>query len=87
MPLYSYKCLSCGNEFDEICKVKDRKQYASCPICGGKGDRIIVSGHGGVQTDTPAWIDNEVRVCLGEPVQTRTELNRVLKEKNLEPAC
>lgn len=85
MPLYEYECSECKNEFEEICKVRDRRKDPPCPICGGPGRRVLSTSN--IQTDTPAWIDDQVRTCLGEPVRTRTELNRVLKEKNLEPAC
>ena len=87
MPIFSYECDSCGTIFDVTCSIADRPQEAVCTRCGGSSKQIIVIGHGGIQTDTPKWLDNEVRTCLGADVRTRADLARVLKEKHFEPAC
>ena len=87
MPIYSYECQDCGNIFDVTCTIAERPQKACCSKCAGDSYQIIVLGHGGIQTDTPRWLDNEVRTCLGADVRTRADLARVLKEKHFEPAC
>lgn len=35
MPLYEYRCKSCGNRFEKIQKVTDAPETA-CPKCGGE---------------------------------------------------
>jgi putative FmdB family regulatory protein len=87
MPIFTYECETCGNIFDVTCSIAERPKKAACSDCGGDSYQIIVPGHGGLQTDTPRWLDDEVRTCLGADVRTRSDLARVLKEKNWEPAC
>ena len=87
MPTYTYACENCGNEFDLTCSMNRRPKRKKCAECGGRSHQIIVLGYGGIQTETPLWLDDEVRTCLGADVRTRADLARVLKEKHFEPAC
>jgi putative FmdB family regulatory protein len=46
MPLYSYKCGSCGHEFSEVLKIDDRKTpcESNCPDCETQGQiEMVVS--------------------------------------------
>jgi putative FmdB family regulatory protein len=45
MPTYSYKCDSCGNEFDVFQSIKD-KALTICLICNGVVHRVINGGAG-----------------------------------------
>jgi putative FmdB family regulatory protein len=36
MPIYNYKCRACGNEFQQLKKV-DNRRMANC-VCGGEAD-------------------------------------------------
>ncbi len=45
MPTYSYKCGSCGNEFDLFQKITD-PPAEKCPNCGGPIKRQIGPGAG-----------------------------------------
>ena len=38
MPLYEYKCVQCGNEFEAQNKIADR-ETSQCPECGGQGQQ------------------------------------------------
>ena len=40
MPLYEYKCLSCGRQMERIEKV-DGPHLKKCPHCGGKVEVLI----------------------------------------------
>lgn len=40
MPLYAYKCDSCGRDFDAR-NGFDARDDASCPDCGGAARRLI----------------------------------------------
>lgn len=45
MPTYSYRCPSCGREYDKLQKITDRTR-AKCPACGTRGERVITGGAG-----------------------------------------
>jgi putative FmdB family regulatory protein len=91
MPLYDYECLDCGAEFELLFPMKKWKVAPLCPNCNGKSKKILKPGHGGIQTDTPVWIDNSVRAQLQDsdipekPIETRAELKRVLEKNSLQP--
>ena len=40
MPIYEYRCQSCGAEFEEWQKITD-PAVAQCNACGGKASRLI----------------------------------------------
>ncbi len=40
MPIYEYRCNTCGKEFEEWQKFSD-PPVDSCPECGGKASRLI----------------------------------------------
>ena len=89
MPLYDYECSGCEYKHEVMLKVADLADRMECPLCSSTMDRILVGGHGGFQSECPSWIDDTVRGALqgdGEaPISTRTDYNRALKEKNIEP--
>ena len=89
MPLYDYLCEDCGHKEEIILKVADLTDKIECPLCYSTMDRVIVLGHGGFQTEHPTWIDDDLRGALqGDdeaPIRNRTDYNRALKAKNVEP--
>lgn len=40
MPIYEYRCQSCGAEFEEWQKITD-PAISQCGACGGKASRLI----------------------------------------------
>lgn len=42
MPLYEYRCRSCGFEF-EVLSAWSKADSQSCPECGAKPERLISS--------------------------------------------
>jgi putative FmdB family regulatory protein len=44
MPLYSYKCNSCGTEFDEFRPVEKRKS-CPCEACGKEAKQQLTAAH------------------------------------------
>jgi putative FmdB family regulatory protein len=42
VPLYEYKCLSCGRLMERIEKV-DGPHLKKCPHCGGKVERLVTA--------------------------------------------
>ena len=60
MPLYEYKCTSCGKEFEELKSFADCDKPAICPNCGAEAHReladvgaVIYKGSGYYCKDHP----------------------------------
>jgi len=45
VPTYQYRCSECHHEFEEFQSMND-KPLKTCPVCGGKVERIISGGAG-----------------------------------------
>lgn len=41
MPLYEYRCQSCGNEFTLMRPMGEIDAPSACPACGGAGQRLL----------------------------------------------
>ena len=41
MPLYEFKCESCGNVTEKLFKITDSTTSYQCPLCGGTSRKII----------------------------------------------
>ncbi|MBD3232609.1 MAG: zinc ribbon domain-containing protein [candidate division Zixibacteria bacterium] len=41
MPIYEYKCSTCGNKFEELRSLGKRDETAECPECNSKAERIV----------------------------------------------
>lgn len=43
MPMYEFRCQSCGQVFEELCRFDEGGESLTCPHCGnvGKGRRLI----------------------------------------------
>ena len=86
MPVYEHYCGECCDITEVYCRVDERKQFVPCK-CGGAAERII-SASAVRGDDMPAWMRHqEVLGCLQSsaerPVSTRSEYNRVVKERNI----
>ena len=87
MPIYEYECQSCDN-IDELIEINyNSSKTKKCSECGGKSKRIISTG--AVHTDTPAWINDDLRGGIQgddeKPIRTRKDLADVVAEKKIEP--
>lgn len=93
MPLYEYKCPECGTHEEIYCRLSERPTQVPCPAPGCSGfAHQIVAFRGGLKTEHPNWLDDSVRWALQteaerrkRPIQTRSDWERTLKEKNLVP--
>jgi len=43
MPLYEYRCKTCGKKFEEIRNLGDRDTDLACPTCGEKAPERTLS--------------------------------------------
>jgi len=89
MALYDYECQECGNIDERFFRMSNIPKKTRCSLCGSPAIRIFLPGHGGIQTDTPTWIDESVRGALEgdneRPIRTRKDLAQKLKEIGAEP--
>lgn len=44
MPIYEFKCQSCGRRFEKLCSLGEKGEGFSCPACGASGPRRVMSG-------------------------------------------
>lgn len=91
MPLFSYECEyeDCRAEIEVVTSIAERPDTVDCP-CGGVAYRVIVAGHGGIQTDNDVkWLSSAIEVLQPgheRPLETRSEYNRYLKDNHISPA-
>lgn len=43
MPLYEFKCRTCGNNFEDLIRNAADEASASCPACGAKDVQRLLS--------------------------------------------
>ena len=60
MPLYDFKCSSCGNVFEGMNPIEISTK--ECPQCGEDGERIISFGHGGYLREEAPWLPSVLNV-------------------------
>jgi putative FmdB family regulatory protein len=51
MPIYEFKCVSCGKRFERLCSIGDSGEKLSCPKCGAAGPSRVMSGFSAKGTD------------------------------------
>lgn len=77
MPIYRYKCLSNGHEFERICSVDLRKKQL-CGICGASGI-IVPAVHGpNCSNDSASWIPSVLEVVAKD--DPRPHVRNFLKD-------
>lgn len=86
MPLYEYQCNNCGKVIEEFDLLTSNLPTSlTCPYCSDKALRIISPV--AIKDDYPTWLDQSVRDALQDeseqPIKSRTDYERVLKEKNI----
>ncbi|MGO9096932.1 MAG: FmdB family zinc ribbon protein [Bryobacteraceae bacterium] len=57
MPLYEYRCSSCGAQFEQLRRMQDAGAPVACPKCQAPGaERLLpaISSHSGASPSQPA---------------------------------
>ena len=44
MPIYEFKCTSCGKRFERLCSMGEKGEKLNCPQCGAAGPVRVMSG-------------------------------------------
>ena len=91
MPLYDFKCGNCDKIEEKAVPLKDFDKPQYCD-CGTQLDRQFPM-NGATHGDEAPWLattteflkDGEEETIYNNPVSSRTEYNRLLKDKGLEP--
>jgi len=87
VPIYEYQCPKCQHIHERIYFNVDSPKTAICTQCGGKSKKIISAGY--IHTDTPTWLDQNVRNAVQgddeRPIQNRKDLAGVMAKKKIEP--
>ncbi|MBD3366938.1 MAG: zinc ribbon domain-containing protein [Candidatus Eisenbacteria bacterium] len=47
MPIFEYRCETCGEEFEEILSSENRDRPQTCPKCGSKRSKRLMSAFAG----------------------------------------
>jgi putative FmdB family regulatory protein len=43
MPLYEYRCKTCGQQFESYQRLTEVKKEEGCPACGGRAEKQGIS--------------------------------------------
>lgn len=89
MPIYTQRCLKCGNIFDDFRLLKDFENNPRCQFpdidnkskCHGESNRIIVNGGGGINVFKPQWFEH----IAPDPIfiESKKQLNAECKKRGL----
>ena len=60
MPIYEYKCDKCGTKFEEIVFPSDNKEIFSCPRCGYKDTKRLISSFTCGSSETTGGLDKSL---------------------------
>ena len=91
MCLYTYECESCGKSMDKVFPMEDCPREVTCIHCHRMAKKVLATGHGGIQTDGDVkWLPSACEVLQRhgeEPLETRTEYKKYLKDNGLIPGA
>jgi putative FmdB family regulatory protein len=43
MPLYEYRCVKCGQQYESYRRLTEEKKDEACPACGGRAVKMGIS--------------------------------------------
>ena len=62
MPVYEYKCKSCGEKFEVRCSLQDQEKEPKCPKCGSHDTQRVFGSFGSTSSTSS---------CGSEPTKLR----------------
>ena len=71
MPIYEYRCQSCGHQQDHLQKVSE-KPLAVCPECGKRTYKKMLSA-AGFQLKGSGWYATDFKTAAKKPAEKKTE--------------
>ena len=87
MPTYEYYCETCTNHFEVTCSMSAHVTRTRCPKCGDEADQTFTRV--ATRDDHPVWIDrhlqNQIQGDDGPRIESRSQLERYCKERNIVP--
>ena len=76
MPLYSYKCEACGNEFEGVRKI-DERYNIKCPQCrSGEIDIILTNSRPPIQFPEGEWDIGKKTIHISSRRQLKEEMQK-----------
>jgi putative FmdB family regulatory protein len=84
LPRYDFKC-RCQKVTEETFKISECPRTIECPVCGRRAKKIITCGFSLRDNDVP-WLESAKQTLPNDakPIETRSGLNKYLKQKGLE---
>jgi putative FmdB family regulatory protein len=77
MPIYEYRCESCGHQADHLQKVSE-KPLAKCPACGKKAYKKLLSA-AGFQLKGSGWYATDFKTAAKKPAEKKVDLKTEAK--------
>lgn len=86
MPVYEFRCDDCHQIVERYFKMDQCPDAGGCPVCTGTARKILPMSYG-IKSDTPAWLNDQVRDVLqkdGEPpIETRKQHDDYLRKNGI----
>lgn len=87
MPTYEYRCETCTNLFEVTCPMSAHVTRCRCPKCGDEAQQTFTKVV--TMDDHPVWIDrnlqNHIQGDDGPRIESRSQLEKYCREKNIVP--
>jgi predicted nucleic acid-binding Zn ribbon protein len=91
MPIYMYECPN-GHAHELFFKIVEKPESLNCHLCGQEAKQV--PSIGGIQGDSPVWLNGEVREVLQDtdrvkkglekPIETRGEWEAAKRRLGVE---
>jgi putative FmdB family regulatory protein len=80
MPIYEYRCESCGHQEDHLQKVSE-KPLAVCPACGKRAYKKMLSA-AGFQLKGSGWYATDFKTTGKKPAEKKGEAKTEAKKES-----
>lgn len=76
MAIYTFKCTSCGLEFEDFSKISDRLNSKPCKVCGAESARTMSNSFGVLTSESSGstlYSPNEIDRSMGKKAEQKWE--------------